>query len=223
MISFSLLFHSFVVQSLSHVCFLWPRLPCPLSPRLCSNSCPLSQWCHPTISSSVVPFSSCPQSFPASKSFPMRQFFTSCGQSIGTSASASVLPMNVQGWFPFTLLWLLKFSKVCAVRPHLKGNILPRLHTQRILYFISFSLSLFPSTVDPWIMWGLGDHQEVENSWINLWLAFSSLISNPRTQPTFDGVGCIYWKKNLHVSEPEQFKLMWFKGHYIHRPSRLPF
>ena len=76
------------------------RLPCPSrSPRSCSNSCLLSWWCHPTISSSVVPFSSCPQSFPASGSFQMSQLFTS-GQSIGASATASVLPMNTQGWFP---------------------------------------------------------------------------------------------------------------------------
>ena len=75
------------------------RLPCPSpSPRVCSNSCPLRQWWHPTISSSVIPFSSCLQSFPASGSFPMSQFFASGGQSIG--ASASVLLMNVQGWFP---------------------------------------------------------------------------------------------------------------------------
>ena len=66
----------------------------------CSNSCPWSQWCHPTISSSVIPFSSCLQSFPASGSLPMSQFFTAGGQSIGVSASASVLPMNIQDWFP---------------------------------------------------------------------------------------------------------------------------
>ena len=75
------------------------RLPCPLpSPRTCSNSCLLSWWYHPTISSSVIPFSSCSQSFPASGSFPMSQFFTSGGRSI--RASASVLPMNIQDWFP---------------------------------------------------------------------------------------------------------------------------
>ena len=75
------------------------RLPCPsLSPRACSNSCPLSWLCHSIISFSVVPFSSCPQSFPASGCFPMSQLFTSGGQSIG--ASASVLPMNIQDWFP---------------------------------------------------------------------------------------------------------------------------
>ena len=80
------------------------RLPCPsLSPRACSNSCPLSQWCHPTISSSVVPFSSCLQSFPTSGSFPMSQLFASGGQSIRASPSASVLPMNIHSWFPLGL------------------------------------------------------------------------------------------------------------------------
>ena len=86
------------------------RLPCPsLSPRACSNSCPLSQWCHPTISSSVVPFSSCLQSFPTSGSFPMSQLFTWGGQSIGASASASVLSMNIQGWFPLGLTSLISW------------------------------------------------------------------------------------------------------------------
>ena len=80
------------------------RLPCPSpSPRVCSNSCPLSQWCHPTISSSVLPFSSCLQSSPASGSFPMGWLFISGGQSIGVSASTSVLPMNIQGWCPIGL------------------------------------------------------------------------------------------------------------------------
>ena len=86
---------------------LWPhglqhtRLSCPLlPPGVCSNSCLLSRWCHPTISSSVIPFSSCLQSFPASGSFPMSQLFASGGQSIGASASAPVLPMNIQDWFP---------------------------------------------------------------------------------------------------------------------------
>ena len=79
------------------------RLPCPSpTPGTCSNSCPSSRWCHPTILSSVVPFS-CLQSFQASGSFPMSQFFTSGDQSIGASASASVLPMNIQGWFPLGL------------------------------------------------------------------------------------------------------------------------
>ena len=77
------------------------RPPCPsLTPGVHSDSCPSSQWCHPAISSSVVPFSSCPQSLPTSESFPMSQLFTWGGQSIGVSASASVLPMNTQDWSP---------------------------------------------------------------------------------------------------------------------------
>ena len=86
---------------------LWPhglqhaRPPCPSpTPRAYSNSCPSSQWCHPTISSSVIPFFSCLQSFPASESFQMSHFFASGSQSIRVSASASVLPMNIQDWFP---------------------------------------------------------------------------------------------------------------------------
>ena len=84
---------------------LWPhglqhtRPPCP-SPRVCSNSCPLSWWCHPTISSSVIPFSSSPQSLPASGSFQMSQPFVLGGQRVGVSASTSVLPMNIQDWPP---------------------------------------------------------------------------------------------------------------------------
>ena len=89
------------------------RAPCPSpTPRVYSNSCPLSRWCHPIISSSVVPFSSCPQSFPASGSFPMSQFFESGGQSIRVSASASVLPINIQDWFPLGLIgWVSLQSK----------------------------------------------------------------------------------------------------------------
>ena len=87
--------------------YLWPhglqhaRPPClSPTPRVYLNSCPLSWWCHPTISSSVIPFSSCPQSFPASGSFQMSQLFASGGQSIRVSASASVFPMNTQDWSP---------------------------------------------------------------------------------------------------------------------------
>ena len=99
---------------------LWPhglqhaRLPCPSpTPRAYSNSCPSSRWCHPTISSSVIPFSFRLQSFPASGSFQMSQFFfTSGGQSIGVSALASVLPMNIQDWFPLGWIgWISLQSK----------------------------------------------------------------------------------------------------------------
>ena len=87
------------------------RLPCPSpTPGDCSNSCPLGWWCHPTISSSVFPFSSCLQPFPASGSFPMSQFLISGGQSIGASASASVLPMNIQDSFPLGLTGLISLQ-----------------------------------------------------------------------------------------------------------------
>ena len=92
----SVMYDSWQPHGLQHA-----RPPCPsTTPEACSNSCSLSQWCHPTISSSVIPFSSCLQSFPASGSFPMSQFFPLCSQSTGVSASASVLPMNIQDWFP---------------------------------------------------------------------------------------------------------------------------
>ena len=96
-----LLSHSVVSDSLQPHGLQHARLPGPsLSPGVSSNSCPLSQWCHPTITSSVVPFSSRLQSFPATGSFQMSQFFSSGGQSIGVSASTSVLPMNIQDWYP---------------------------------------------------------------------------------------------------------------------------
>ena len=104
----------FIVQLLGCVYSLWPhglqhaRPPCPSpTPGVYSNSCPLSWWCHPTISSSVRPFSSCTQSFPASGSFPMSQLIASDDQNIGASASPSVLPMNIQGWFPLGLTGLI--------------------------------------------------------------------------------------------------------------------
>ena len=93
---------------------LWPyglqhtRIPCPsLSPGICSNSCPLIQWCHPTISSSDVSFSNCLQSFPASGSFPISCLFALGGQSVDPSASASVLPLNSQSLFPLGLTGLI--------------------------------------------------------------------------------------------------------------------
>jgi len=96
---------------------LWPhgqqhtKLPCPSpSPRTCSNSCLLSRWYYPAISSSVIPFSSCLQSFPSSGSFSMNWLFASCGQRIGISASASILPMNIQGWFSLELTGLISLQ-----------------------------------------------------------------------------------------------------------------
>ena len=103
---------------------LWPhesqhaRPPCPSpTPGVHSNSCPSSRWCHPALSSSVIPFSSCPQSFPSSRSFPMSQLFASGGQSIGVSASTSVLPMNTQDWSPLGWIgWIsLQFKGLSRV------------------------------------------------------------------------------------------------------------
>ena len=89
------------------------RLPCPSpTPRVYPNPCPSSQWCHPAISSSIVPFSSCPQSLPASGSFPMSQHFAWGGQSTGVSASTSVFPMNIQDWSPLGWTgWIFLQSK----------------------------------------------------------------------------------------------------------------
>ena len=104
-----LLSHSVVSDSLRPHGLQYARFPCPnLSPRICLNSCPLSLWCHLTILSSVIPF--CLPAFPASGSLPMSQLFASSGQSIGASASASVLPKNIQGWFPLGLTGLISLQ-----------------------------------------------------------------------------------------------------------------
>ena len=132
---------------------LWPhglqhaRLPCPsTTPGACSNSCPLSWWCHPIIPSSVTPFFSCPQSFPASGSFPLSWLFASGGQNIGASASASVLPMNIQGWFPLGLTGLISlqskgFSRVFSST------------TVQKLHFFSTQPSLWPNShIHTWLL-----------------------------------------------------------------------
>ena len=110
--------HSVVSDSLRLHGLQHARLPCPsLSPGVCSNSCPLSLWCQPTISSSVSPFSFCPQSFPALGSFLVSWLFASGGQSIGASASASVLPMNIQDW----LVWF-----PCSPRDSQESSPIPQ-------------------------------------------------------------------------------------------------
>ena len=122
---------------------LWPHEPqhtrpsCPLpTPGVYSNPCPLSQWCHPAISSSVIPFSSCPQSLAASGSFPMSQLFTWGGQSIGVSASASVLPMNTQNWSPLRMDWL----DLLEVQGTLK-NLLQHHSSKELIFLLSFLYS----------------------------------------------------------------------------------
>jgi len=123
------------------------RLPCPSTPGVYSNSCPSSWWCHPTISSSVIPFSSHLQYFPASGSFQMNQFFASDGQSIGVSASASVLPMNIQDWFP--LGWTGWLS--------LQSKGLSRVFTNTTVQehqFFSTQLSLWSNSSHPYMTTG---------------------------------------------------------------------
>ena len=121
----------FTTYGLQHI-----RLPCPSpTPRACSNSCPSNQWCHPTISSSVVLFSSCLQSSPASRLFPMSQFLVSGGQSIGVSASASVLPYNeYSGLISFRIDWL----DLLAVQGTLKSLLQHHSSKASILWFSAF-------------------------------------------------------------------------------------
>ena len=126
--------HSVVSDSLQPHGLQHTRLPCPSpTPGAYSNSHPLSPWCHPTISSSVIPFSSCLQSFPASGSFQTSQFFASGGQSIGASASASVLPMNIQDWFP--LGWTGWISLLSKGFSRVFSNTTVQKHQLHLLFF----------------------------------------------------------------------------------------
>ena len=122
------------------------QLPCPsLSPGVCSNSCPSSQWYCLTISSSIIPFSSCPQSYSESRSFPMSSLFTSGSQSIGASASVSVLPMSIQGWFPLGWTGLISLQSKGLLRVF-KLMIIP--------YFYGGGLvaKLCPTVATPWAL-----------------------------------------------------------------------
>ena len=131
---------------------LWPhglqhaRLPCPsLSPRVCSNSCPLNRLCHPTIWSTVIPFS-WPQSFPESESFPMDRLFASGGQSIGASAPASVLPMNIQGWFPLGSTGLIPLQYKGLSRVFFNATV------QKHQFFSTQSFLLSSSHTHTWLL-----------------------------------------------------------------------
>ena len=122
-------------------------LPCP-SPtlRASTNPCPLSRWCHPTISSSVVPFSSCPQSFPTSGSFPVGQLFTSSGQNNGASALASVFPVNIQDWFP------LKWTGLIFLQPKGLWRVFSDTIVQKHQFF-SAQLSLWSNShIHTWLL-----------------------------------------------------------------------
>ena len=136
------MFNSFQFHELKHT-----RLLCPSpSPQDCSNSCPLNQWCYPTISSSLAPFSFCLQSFPASGSFPMSQLFTSVGQSIGASASTSVFPVNIQDWFPLELI----IRSLCSSRDSQESSPAPQFKsTSSLTLSFLYGLTL-TSVYDYW-------------------------------------------------------------------------
>ena len=132
---------------------LWPhalqhaRPPCPSpTPRVHSNSCPSSRWCHPAISSSVVPFSSCPQSLPASKSFPMSQLFAWSGQSIGVSALASVLPKNTQDWSP------LEWTGWISLQSKGLSRVFSNTTVQKHQFFIAQLSSQSNSHIHTWLL-----------------------------------------------------------------------
>ena len=167
-----------IVQELSHVrLFAIPwTAACQASrsftsPEVYSNSCPLSWWCHPTISSSVIPFSSCLQSFPASGSFPTRQLLASSDQSIGISASVSVLPMNVQGWFP------LGWTALISLQSKGLSRVCFRSTTQKHQFF-GAQHSLLSISIDIWVtakfgvwfwLWAVVKFLWVKDNWWHLW------------------------------------------------------
>ena len=126
---------------------LHARLPCPsLSLGVCSNSCPLSWWYFLTISSSAIPFSFCLQSFPASGSFPMTRLFTSGGQSIGASALAPVLPMNIQGWFPLGL------TSLTSLQSKRLSRVFPSTTIQKHQFFGALSSLWSNSHIHTWLL-----------------------------------------------------------------------
>ena len=139
-VHFDLFSRSVVSSSLQPRGLQHTRLPCSsLSPGACSNSCPLSWWCHPTISSSVIPFSSCLQPFPALGYFPMSGLFASGGQNNGASASASVLPMNIQDWFPLELTGCISLqSTVKSLLQH--GNSKASILWHSAFFFLNINL-----------------------------------------------------------------------------------
>ena len=214
------------VQSLSHIwLFATPwtaarQVLCPSpTPRTCSNSCSWCWWCHPTISSSVIPFSSCLQSFPSSESFPVSQLFASGGQSIRVSASASVLPMNIQGWFPLGLTGLIsllsKDSQESSLAPQLESinsSVVSPLYSPTLCMLIVYN--------------------KPSDSWIEYWLCFvypqscdSSLILplDPATKQGHLGVES-RWSEPWLCSDcpvqilllPQDASALW--GSFYHQP-----
>ena len=132
--------HSAVSESLRPHGLQHTRLPCPSPSWAYSNSCPLSQWWHPTISSSVISFSFCLQSFPASGSFPMSQFSASGGQSFGVSSSASVFPMNIQDWFPLGCTGSISLQSMGLSRISANTTVVDWLDSTPIIYVYNYNV-----------------------------------------------------------------------------------
>ena len=176
------------------------RLPClSPSPRSCSDSCPLSRWCHPTISSSATPFSSCPQSFPASGSFPMRQVFVSNGHCIGVSASASVLPMNILGLIFFRIEWF----DLLAVQETLKSLLYSHSSKASVLQSSAFFMVQLSH---PYLITGKTIALTIQN--------FIYLTCYKLEKPEFDRIKI--WKENLIMKFLSQrcshffLSIMWY-------------
>ena len=138
-VSNSMFFVTHGLQNTTSLC------PSP-TPGPCSKSCPSSQWCHPTISSSVIPFSFCLQSFPSSRSFPMSWLFSSGGQGIGASASATVLPMNIQDWLPLGLTGLISLQSKGLLRVFSSNTI------QKHQFFTAQPFLWFNTHIHTWLL-----------------------------------------------------------------------
>ena len=209
--------HSVVTNALQPHGLQHTRPPCPSpTPRACSNSCPLShEWCHPTISSSVTLFSSCPQSCPASRSFPMSQFFVSGGQSTG--ASASVLPMNIQDWFPLGLtalisllsMGLLRVFSNTTVQKHLFFDAQPSLWSSFHMHTwllekpgIPISVRIFQFVV----IHTVKGFSIVNKAEVDVFLEFSCFFYNPLDvgnlisgSSAFSKTSLNIWKFSVHI------------------------
>ena len=193
--------HSVMSRSLRLYGLQHTRLPCPsLSPGVCSNSCPLSQWCHPTISSSVFPFSSHLQSFPASGTFPMSWLFTSDGPSIESLASASVLPINIQSWFPLGLTG--SPCRPCSPRDSLKSSPTPQCKS---ISSLVFSLLYGPALTSVHHYWGNHSFNYTDLCLQNYVSALSGLVIafHPRSKHLL-----IWWLQSLSavILEPKKIK-----------------
>ena len=170
---------------------LWPhelqhaRPPCPSpTPGVHPNPCPSSQWCHPNISSSVISFTSCPQSFPASGSFQMSQLFTAGGQSIGVSVSTSVLPMNTQDWSLLVLV-LAFINNVHELKNKKKKKTQKNKHNSRIRYKYLLNISLTPLSCRATIWVSLRSWFWLSFGSVSPWHPYLLLIKDSNSQPEY--------------------------------------